>query len=332
LSVAVIIPTYNSMSFFKETLESVLHQTHAVDEILINDDGSTDGTIEYALEFAQRQRKPSVRVFQRSGQGQGISRTYAAAQTNCEWIAFIDHDDIWEPSKIERQLAELDRTGADLCYTSIVTFQQVGSKIETRTPPAVPPVSRLQEALYHSTTFLPSAVMVRRKKFLELGGFATGYTIAEDWELWLRLFHGGLRFAACEEPLVRFRVHAKNQSRNALLSLSEAMEVYGRHVVPHLPPVTRHLTHRKTRSAHEYAAALAMRDNGDPRQIAMLLTSISTFPFQKPYRYKVLAHMLYTRLRSRRGPQALAETKLTASQTSPSRTVKDEPARRDSAA
>lgn len=289
------------MRFFRETLDSVLNQTLLPDEILINDDASSDGTPEFAETYTERfgrgRRMPVIRVFRRGGQRQAASRNYAATQTTCEWIAFLDHDDLWAPNKLERQMEELEKTGADLCYTSLVTFKRNGDEIETTDTPRVPSPEKLQEALYHSTTFLPSSVVVRREKFLASGGFATHYTIAEDWECWLRLYRDGLKFAACEEPLVRFRVHAGNQSRNALKSLDEAMEVYGRLVVPYLPPATRWLTYRRTRSAHEYAAALAMRHNGDPRQIRMLLTSLATFPFNDPHRYKVLAHMSYMRLK-----------------------------------
>lgn len=307
MSIAVVIPTFNSMRFFRETLESVLQQTLLPDEILINDDSSTDGTADFAQNYAERfgggRPLPRIRVFRRGGQRQAASRNYAASQTQCEWIAFLDHDDLWKPEKLERQMKELERTGADLCYTSLVTFRQERDGIVVSTTPVVPSPEKLERALYHSTTFLPSSVMVRRSKFLAAGGFAMHYTIAEDWECWLRLYRNGLKFAACQEPLVRFRVHPGNQSRNARKSLEEAMEVYGRLVVPYLPRQTRWLIHRKTRSAHEYAAALAMRENRDPEQISMLLTSLTTFPFSEPHRYKVLAHMTYVRLRTALRPQ-----------------------------
>lgn len=301
-TIAVVIPTFNSLRFLRETLDGVLSQTLLPDEILINDDGSADGTPEFAERYGREMRarkgsSPRVRVFRRSGQRQGKSRNFAAAQTNCEWVAFVDHDDIWEPNKLERQMQELSRTGADLCYASLVTFEAVGDRVDVRAVPPVPPVSRIREALYHSTTFLPSSVMVRRSTFAENGGFDTTFTIAEDWELWLRLLHSGVRFAACEEPLVRYRIHSSNQSRNAITSLEEAIVVYRRHVLPHLPARTRWFTFRRTRSAHEYAAALALRNNGDPRQIGMLVTSLARFPFAEPHRYKVLAHMAYMRVK-----------------------------------
>lgn len=306
-SIAVIIPTFNSMRFFSETLDSVLKQTLLPDEIIVNDDGSADGTPEFAESYgqailAQNPSAPAIRVLRRSGQRQAKSRNFAATQTECEWIAFLDHDDIWEPNKLQRQVEELSRTGADLCYTSLVTFEQVGDTVDVRETPRVPPADSIRKALYHSTTFLPSSVLVRRSAFVKSGGFNTKFTVAEDWELWLRLLHTGAKFAACEEPLVRFRIHGRNQSRNAYKSLEEAMDVYREYVLPRQPAKMRWLIYRFTRSEHEFAAALALRNNGDPRQIRMLLTSLATSPFTNFHRYKVLAHMMYMRLRSRFQP------------------------------
>ena len=72
-SIAVIIPTYNSMRFLRETLDSVLAQTHPPTEILVNDDGSTDGTPDFAASYS-----PLVRVFRRANQRQAASRNFAA--------------------------------------------------------------------------------------------------------------------------------------------------------------------------------------------------------------------------------------------------------------
>jgi glycosyltransferase involved in cell wall biosynthesis len=298
-SIAVIIPTYNSMKYFRETLDSVFLQTLPPDEVLVNDDGSIDGTPDFAERYgaefsaAHGRPVPPVRVFRRGGQRQTGSRNYAAGQTACEWIAFLDHDDLWEPHKLARQMAELAaHPEADLCYSSLVTFTQEGDRIEIQTTPLVPPASGIRKALFHSTTFLPSGVVVRRKAFLATGGFDTKYRVAEDWELWMRMLNSGMRFAAVEEPLVKFRIHPNNQSRNALASLDEAMDVYRRHVLPQHPPATRWLQYARTRSAHESSAAQAMRHNKDPQCKWMMLRSIARFPFNDLPRYKMFAHML----------------------------------------
>ena len=298
-SIAVIIPTYNSMAYLRETLDSVSLQTLRPDEILVNDDASTDGTPDFAESYAtelasgQTRPMPPIRVFRRAGQRQTGSRNYAATQTACEWIAFLDHDDLWEPHKLERQMAELAKhPDADLCYSSLVTFTQEGDRTEIQHPPLVPPADQIQSALFQSTTFLPSTVLVRRQRFLDVGGFNTRYRVAEDWELWVRMLNAGFHFVAVQEPLVRFRVHSSNQSRTAHEFPGEAVEILKRHVLPNYPPGTRWLRYNQTRSAHDSAVAQAMRQNGDGRCKWLMLRSLARFPFNDPHRYKMFAHML----------------------------------------
>jgi glycosyltransferase involved in cell wall biosynthesis len=292
LSIAVVIPAYNASKYLSDTLKSVLAQVLPPDEVLVIDDGSTDNTAEIARNFA-----PRVQVFTRPNARQGASRNFGATQASSEWIAFLDADDLWEPNKLERQMQELAaHPEADLCYTSLISFTEDGDIPVPKMPP-VPPASALRKSILHRTTFLPSSVVVRRATFLNFGGFALGYSVAEDWDLWLRLHNAGIKFAACVEPLVRYRIHANNQSRSAIVSLNEAMEVYARLVLPHYSAATRWFHYRKTRSAHESAAAQAMRFNRDPQCRSMMARSLLRFPFNDLHRYKMLLQMLFNRPR-----------------------------------
>ena len=292
-SIAVIIPTYNSMKHFKETIESVLNQTLPPDEILVNDDGSTDGTPDFAESYG-----PPIRVFRRANQRQAASRNFAATQTQCEWLAFLDHDDLWKPNKLERQMEELIRNpAADLCYCGRISFDEDNGSFRPGNVFAVPPARDIRRALYVNTTFMPGSVLIRRTTYLAFGGFNPSIKLVEDWDLWLRLLHAGVQFAACEEPLLSMRIHVGNQSNNAIAALEEQKEIYRRLVLPHLPRATRWLTHQRSQSGQEAVAASILRNVGDPRSLSMMLTSIVRHPFSKPDRYKILAHMLLTRLR-----------------------------------
>jgi glycosyltransferase involved in cell wall biosynthesis len=291
-SIAVIIPTYNSMKHFKETMESVLNQTLPPDEVLVNDDDSTDGTADFAESYG-----PPVRVFRRANQRQSASRNFAATQTQCEWLAFLDHDDLWKPNKLERQIEELTRNpAADLCYCGRNTFAEEDGISWPGNVFAVPAVSDIRRALYVNTTFLPGSVLIRRTTYLTFGGFNPSIKLVEDWDLWLRLIHAGVQFAACQEPLLSMRLHVGNQSNSAIAALEEQKEIYRRLVLPHLPRSTRWLARQRSQSGQEAVAATILRNVGDPRSLSMMLTSIGRYPFAKPDRYKILAHMIFTRL------------------------------------
>jgi glycosyltransferase involved in cell wall biosynthesis len=292
-SIAVIIPTYNSMKYFRETLDSVLKQTLPPDEILVNDDASTDGTPDFAESYG-----PPVRVFRRANQRQAASRNFAATQTECEWLAFLDHDDLWEPNKLSRQIEELTRNpGADLCYTARVTFAEENGAFHRDEIFGVPPANAIRQALFVNTTFLPGSVLIRRSTYLAAGGFNPALKLVEDWDMWLRLLHSGIQFAALQEPLLLVRLHANNLSNNAIAALKEQKEIYKRLVLPYLPPSTRWLTHQTSQSGQEAVAGYILRQVGDPRCLTLMGTSILRSPFRHPHRYKVLAHMLYTRIR-----------------------------------
>jgi glycosyltransferase involved in cell wall biosynthesis len=293
MSISVIIPAYNSMPYLRETLQSIFNQTHQADEILVIDDGSTDWTVAFAESFG-----PKIRVFHRSRQRQASNRNFGAEQTSCEWLAFLDHDDLWEPNKLERQIDELSRhPDADLCYTARVTFIQEGDNFVRDKIFPVPPAQDIKRALYVNTTFMPGSVLIRRSTFLASGGFDPKLKLVEDWDLWLRLLHGGTRFAACQEPLLLHRIHANMQSNNAMEALAEVKGIYRRHVLPRLSPATRWIKHQISQSGQESTASYILREVKDPRYLSMMATSILRYPFNDPHRYKVLAHMLFTRLK-----------------------------------
>jgi glycosyltransferase involved in cell wall biosynthesis len=292
-SIAVIIPAYNSVKYLEETLHSALSQTLAPEEVLVVDDGSSDGTPELAESHG-----PPVRVFRRSHQRQAASRNFAATQTNCEWLAFLDHDDLWQPNKLELQMKELKRRPeADLCYSARMTFKEdENGVLREGASYNVPPPDRIREALFVNTTFLPGSVLIRRSAYLAAGGFNPSIKLVEDWDLWLRLLQAKVQFAGCNEPLLLTRHHAGNLSNNAIAALAEQKEIYRRLVLPHLPRHSQWLTHQRSQSRQETVAAFILRQNGDPRHFAMMARAILRYPFTDPHRYKVFAHMIYTRL------------------------------------
>lgn len=299
MSISVVIPAYNASRFIAETLQSVLRQTVSADEILVIDDGSSDDTAAIAESFGT-----PVRVFRRANARQAASRNFGVQEATSEWIAFIDADDLWERNKLARQIEELARNPlADLCYTARVEFVEQGGTVKLGSIASVPPPEDIRQALFRNTTFMPSSVIVRRAAFLAAGGFDTQFKIVEDWDLWLRMFHTGTVFAACQEPLLLYRIHPNSVSHNAIPALAECKLIYRLHVLPHIPKATRWLSHRKSQSGQEAAAAHVLRNVGDPCYVKMMATSILRYPFNKPHRYKVFAHMLYTRLKKNRRTQ-----------------------------
>jgi glycosyltransferase involved in cell wall biosynthesis len=102
--VTIIIPAYNAMKYLPETLESVQEQTLTDFEVLIINDGSSDGIVEWASQITDLR----VRLISQENQGTAVARNTGIVESQGEYIAFLDADDIWEPTKLEKQAQCLD--------------------------------------------------------------------------------------------------------------------------------------------------------------------------------------------------------------------------------
>jgi GT2 family glycosyltransferase len=161
----------------------------------------------------------------------------------------------------------------------------------------VPPAAKIQQELLKQCKFTPSCVVMRRSTFLAVGGQDGSFDYVEDWELWLRLLKAGVKFIDCPEPLLQYRVSSENKSSHAMPMLEGADRVYRMHIMPHYRGLTRWLRYFAFRGEQESIAAQVLRAKGDPRHLSMMAASILHRPFYRPIRYKIIAHMLYTRLR-----------------------------------
>ena len=182
MRVSVIIPTYNRAALVTEAVASVLAQTYRDFELLVVDDGSTDGTL-----VALAPLGDEIKVLRREERrGVSAARNLGAKAAAGEWLAFLDSDDLWLPDKLARQVEYL-KAHPDLviCQTG-ETWIRNGVRVN-------PPESCRKVA---GNIFLPSlqrclvspsAVMLHRRLFEEMGGFDESLPAAEDYDLWLRI-------------------------------------------------------------------------------------------------------------------------------------------------
>ena len=294
MSVSVVIPAYNASKYIAQTLESVLRQSLPADEILVVDDGSTDDTGAIAARFGA-----PVRVIRIPNSKLPAARNLGVREARGEWIAFVDSDDLWEENKLERQMQELTHhPEADLCYTGrILLVEAADGSTAFGDVIQVPPATTIQEEMLRTNKFPPSCVVIRRSTFLEVGGHDTTFPFVEDWELWLRLLQAGVKFTECPEPLLQYRVHPNNMTHNAIPLLDGADRVYRMHIMPKFSGLNRWVRYYAFRGRLESNAAQVLRAKGDPRHLSMMAASIFHRPFYDPHRYKIMLHMLYTRLR-----------------------------------
>ena len=120
--VSIIMPSYNTGRFIKETIESVLSQSYQNWELLIVDDCSTDDTDEVVKPYLADVRISYIKNEKNSGAA--VSRNRALREAKGKWIAFLDSDDLWEPEKLEKQIAFMKDNGYHFSYTSYVEIDE----------------------------------------------------------------------------------------------------------------------------------------------------------------------------------------------------------------
>jgi glycosyltransferase involved in cell wall biosynthesis len=227
--VSVVIPAYNAEATLDETLRSVRAQTHRALEIIVVDDGSIDGT--RALGERHAAADGRVRVLHQANAGVAAARNAGWQHARSEFIAFVDADDLWAPTKIEKQLAALlsggDRIGLVYCWFA---------KID----PASRIVGLHDGPLWQGDVTAPilttnfigngSSALLRREALMTAGGFDAGLQAqgahgCEDYLLYFRVAVGH-HFALVPERLVGYRQLPNNMSSNRPRMLRSWMLVH----------------------------------------------------------------------------------------------------------
>ncbi|MGB6296808.1 MAG: glycosyltransferase [Rivularia sp. (in: cyanobacteria)] len=207
--VSVIIPAYNAMNYLPQTVESVLKQTFTDFELIIVNDGSSDG-IEQWVDTITDNR---IRLISQKNQGTATARNTGIAHAKGAYIAFLDSDDLWEVSNLEKQVYCLDNNpDVGLVYVWVKSIDAEGNdlgQIYGNDAEGYVWEKMLQENIIRSG----SASMVRRDCFEKSGVFDQKIKFVEDWEMWIRISRN-YSFAVIKEPLVYYRFHPNNKSKN----------------------------------------------------------------------------------------------------------------------
>jgi glycosyltransferase involved in cell wall biosynthesis len=202
--VSVVIPAYNAERFLSATVASVFAQTVLPDEVIVVDDGSTDGTP--ALLRSLRENYP-LRVITRENGRQARARNDGVAASRGELVALLDHDDLWHPTKLERQL---DQLAADpslgMCFTAVNLVRGDTREVARQESWDPDPAAVLQRFLTGCAVATPSSVIARRE-VLPQPMFAEMKPYGADWLLWLEMAAAGVRIGYLPEPLVDYLQH-----------------------------------------------------------------------------------------------------------------------------
>jgi glycosyltransferase involved in cell wall biosynthesis len=208
-----MIGAYNAAPYLGEAIESVLAQDYEPVELIVVDDGSTDGTAEVARSFAD------VTVVSQENGGNGAARNRAVENASGDLYAFLDADDRFTPGKLSLQKAALDADpGLDMVFGHVREFLSPELDEETRAslrPPAAEPMPWTA----------PNLMLIRRESFERVGPFTTTVRVGVTVDWFARAQEAGLRHTILPEVVLERRLHTQNNGLRESASRSQYLEV-----------------------------------------------------------------------------------------------------------
>lgn len=223
--VSIIIPVYNVRDYIIETIGSVCAQTYTGWELLLIEDGSTDGTTDEIERYLDEIKDARIRLIrQASNQGAARSRNRGVREAQGRYIAFLDADDLWEPQKLERQMAFLRDREAAFTFTGYEFADEHGRG--TGRVVRVPETLTYRQALKNTTIFTSTVLFdtdrIAREE-LEMPVIKS-----EDTALWWRILREGYVAQGLDENLVRYRRAGKSLSSNKIEAVRRIWNLYRR--------------------------------------------------------------------------------------------------------
>jgi GT2 family glycosyltransferase len=281
--VSIVLPTFNRREFISPAIESVFAQTLTDWELIIADDGSDADTKAYLRTL---ENPPRLRVLYLPHTGKpAVVRNVALREAHGEFVAFLDSDDIWLPTKLQTQIASLQRhPNCNWSYTRFVLVDESGGKPTAwarRTGGWPVPGGWILDKLVTGKTALAlPTIVVRRDLLSRIGNFDENLVGSEDYELYLRLAAQG-EVDAIDTALTLVRRHTQHFSGQGVIPFESNIRIIENllrlEVVEHLRPLL--LMHRA-----ELFAGLARTHAGSGERVTALRTLLSSAPCSWRYR------------------------------------------------
>lgn len=210
-AISAIVPVHNGATYIADALQSIRAQTCPVAELIVVDDGSTDDT----AAIVRRVEPEAVLIRQPRG-GPSISKNAGAAQASFNWLAFLDHDDLWPAQRNEVLLNGLHRQpNAGFAYGRLCFSEMADGAID----------ERLKKIDNTAIPFLLPSALIRRDIWQSIGGLNPSRNRSEDVDFYLRLRDAGVPIACVEATTLIYRLHGGNLSRAAALNNAAMLEV-----------------------------------------------------------------------------------------------------------
>lgn len=233
--ISIGVSAYNRKDYLKLCLDSLLAQTYPNFEIIVIDDGSTDGTDKMMAECY-----PDITYVRQENGGDGSAKNHAARIAKGEYIVFNDSDDLFYPDSVMRLYQALPAHGNACTYGTYQTIDAEGRELRTRRKMERYPSGRIIKYLLRHVIVNSCGTLMPRKLYLEAGGFDTSLRVMHDYNLFLELSLK-CEFYAIQQPVFLRRRHGNNLSSASYEKMQIANSVFENFVARH-PELEPHYT------------------------------------------------------------------------------------------
>lgn len=223
--ISIVVPVYNAERFVRETMDSVLAQSYPHWELLLVEDGSSDGTVSVIERYIEEREETRIRLIrQQANMGAAMARNRGVREAKGRYIAYLDADDLWAPKKLEHQLRFMQERDIAFAFTGYEFADERG--VGTGKVVRVPESLTYRQALSNTTIFT-TTVMFDRTKFeeelLQMPNIKS-----EDTALWWKVLRHGYTAYGLDENLASYRRAGKSLSSNKLEALRRIWNLYRR--------------------------------------------------------------------------------------------------------
>lgn len=245
LTVSVVMCTHNGMEFIEQQLESILNQTQIPDELIISDDDSSDGTLDFANEYVRRRIEQDAKLSHLDFQSQrnipalGVTRNFESAisQAKCDLIALCDQDDIWIPKRLEIVIQEFENNqNLVLCHSDALLVNEHNQSLKLTLLESLRASSKELElidsgnalSVFLRRNLVTGATTIFRRELFQQAIPFPQELLHDEWLGLVAAFAGG-DTRVIRKPLIRYRQHSRNQIGASKLGFRHAI---GRIVLP----------------------------------------------------------------------------------------------------
>lgn len=231
LHISICIPAYNAINYVNVALESVRGQTYSDWELIVIEDGSSDGTEQIVESFSKTVSQPVRYCRSEVNRGLPATRNASIVVASGSHIALLDADDYWAPEHLVDLVKLVAVSGAEVAHSGSILFKSTsGEVIEVRAPtPEV--LSNFPISLFLADYIIqPASVLLSKAIWSRVGGFDESFRYVEDREMWMRCARAGAGFAFTGRNTCYYRRHANALSTHSIEMAIANARVFEQHI------------------------------------------------------------------------------------------------------